>query len=307
MDETWDKARIEQLIADGVEESTRLEYKAADALKRTDGGRREVTKDVSALANSAGGVIIYGVSEHPEHRHLPGAIDPVDRSAFSAEWLEQVIERVRPVIPGVNVKPVPVGNPNEVVYVVEVPQSSTAHQALTDKYHRRRTTTVVAMEDYEIRDVMGRNVEPRIDPYFELHQGRTLPEELGGAKASAPRTIYTWLDVWHMNVGRVVGKYVAAFVRIPTYAADPSLRQLYKAEYEENVEFFEIPFDNHDGNAHRPILPGLRQPAGSILLSNATANIQRASLHWTVFCDSAEQRQGVVQMSTLVEEARKRG
>ena len=51
----WNKQRLDQMIADGVEESLSLDYKRADSLAKTDGKKTEVTKDVSAFANSTGG------------------------------------------------------------------------------------------------------------------------------------------------------------------------------------------------------------------------------------------------------------
>jgi hypothetical protein len=61
---------IQALIRSRTEESLTLEYKAAKALTAT--GKRdfrdEISKDVSSMANSAGGRIIYGVSGDPTNR-----------------------------------------------------------------------------------------------------------------------------------------------------------------------------------------------------------------------------------------------
>ena len=67
------KRDLDRLIADGVEENISLDYKAADSLQNTDGKKKEIAKDISAMANSAGGVIIYGIKEHDavDMRHLP--------------------------------------------------------------------------------------------------------------------------------------------------------------------------------------------------------------------------------------------
>src|SRR5688572_4036475 len=98
MTETWDEARLMQYITDGIEESLNLDYKAAASLSRDDKKKIEITKDVSAMANSAGGVIIYGISEFQDkaRSHLPEKLDPVDRTLISKEWLEQVISNIRP-------------------------------------------------------------------------------------------------------------------------------------------------------------------------------------------------------------------
>src|SRR5262249_14876653 len=94
----WDQSELQRLIDDGAEENLTLDYKAADALGTTDGKKKEITKDVSAMANSAGGVIIYGIKEHDEEdkKHLPEMLTPIDRTQFSKEWLEQVINSIQP-------------------------------------------------------------------------------------------------------------------------------------------------------------------------------------------------------------------
>ena len=79
MDNTWTLKRIENLIKDNVEENFELEYKGAGALSRDDGKKIEITKDVSALANSAGGFVIYGIGGYDKKsgkEHYPEKIDP---------------------------------------------------------------------------------------------------------------------------------------------------------------------------------------------------------------------------------------
>src|SRR6266850_2818360 len=94
----WKETDLVQLIRDRTEESLTLEYKAAGAISRDGRKTIEITKDVSSMVNSAGGFIIYGLAEFAEksHRHLPERLDPIARSQFSKEWLEQVIAQIQP-------------------------------------------------------------------------------------------------------------------------------------------------------------------------------------------------------------------
>src|SRR5438128_6277596 len=86
----WTESDILKLITNQVQESLTLDYKACDALGRSDGKKKEVSKDVSAFANSAGGTIVYGVLEN---KHFPTAIDAgYDPNDISKEWVEQVIK-----------------------------------------------------------------------------------------------------------------------------------------------------------------------------------------------------------------------
>src|SRR5262245_35130496 len=107
MPRTWDEAALRNLIDGEREEELTLDYKAADAVSKADRKKLEITKDVSAMANSAGGVVIYGIRERQDRPHLPENLDPIDRREFSKEWLEHVISNIRPRIADLVIHPVP--------------------------------------------------------------------------------------------------------------------------------------------------------------------------------------------------------
>lgn len=169
MPNNWDISRLNSLITSKIEEDDSLDYKAAGAFfggdKKKRDVRTEITKDISAMANSNGGTIIYGMAEYSEHskRHLPEKIDPIRRSQYSKEWLEHIASNIAPRIVSLKIIPVEIPpNPEDVVYVVEIPKSTTAHQALDLKYYRRYNFESVAMRDFEIRDVMNRQQFPAL-------------------------------------------------------------------------------------------------------------------------------------------------
>ena len=146
---------IEALISSRTEESLNLEYKRAAALDKEDKQKNEISKDVSAMANSAGGRILYGVKEDPDKR-FPEAPDPIKRTSFTTETLQQIIEsRIQPKIPGVGIYAIPITE-ETAIYVDDIPQSTTAHQASDKKYYKRVNNESRPMDDYKIRDVMNR-------------------------------------------------------------------------------------------------------------------------------------------------------
>lgn len=160
-----DRLYLQQLVADGIEESASLEYKGAASVGTANEIKSEMTKDISAFANSAGGTIIYGIKEYaaPEKRHLPERFDPVNRRKFTKEWMDQLVSRIQPRIDGLRITPVHVGpGADDYCYALEIPQGSTAHQALDFRYYKRRNFESTPMEDYEIRDVMNRRKHPVI-------------------------------------------------------------------------------------------------------------------------------------------------
>jgi len=163
----WIEADLQQLIANEVEENTALEYKRGASLGKDDERKRELSKDVSAFANSAGGILVYGMAEHgPKPTH----IDPVDPGAYSKEWLEDVItSNIQPRIDGLHINPVLLAGANSgrLVYVLTIPQGLTAHQARDKKYYKRFNFKVEAMEHYEVQDTMNRAKTPIIDVHIE--------------------------------------------------------------------------------------------------------------------------------------------
>jgi hypothetical protein len=202
----WTKQRLDQMIADSVEENHSLDYKRADSLGKSDGRKTEVTKDVSSFANSGGGVLIYGVAEFDDEprKHLPERFDPIQRSEISKEWLDQVIQTIQPRIEGVVIRPVTISEPdNTVCYVVEVPQSHTAHMARDHRYHKRHNFTTAQMEDYEVRDVMSRRTHPKIKASIFINK-------------RASRTEYTGVILVKLeNIGRVLAHHVMVELEVP--------------------------------------------------------------------------------------------
>src|SRR5687767_15188252 len=81
-------ADIESLVRNQLPESIHLDYKASPALDPKK--RDEIAKDVSAFANSGGGLLVYGVEED-KNSHLPVRIDVGVDPKWNREWLEQII------------------------------------------------------------------------------------------------------------------------------------------------------------------------------------------------------------------------
>ena len=77
----WKEADVLALITNGVKESLELDYKQCASLQKTDGKKKEISKDVSAFANSAGGTIVYGMIENGQSPiNIDVGYDPTDIS-----------------------------------------------------------------------------------------------------------------------------------------------------------------------------------------------------------------------------------
>ncbi|MFL5738616.1 MAG: helix-turn-helix domain-containing protein [Flavisolibacter sp.] len=315
---------IQSFINEGIEESLHLDYKAGDALQKTDSRKKEVSKDISAMANSAGGTIIYGIREFasPGKRHLPEKLDPVDRSEFTREWLEQVINsNIQPKIDGVTITPVTIDGSEKVVYVLDIPQSGTAHQAADKRYYKRYNFESVAMEDYEIRDVMSRLKTPLLTLEFVLEKKLRIEKDpiSGGPMVSMAwqkREPKTWteymLKVAIRNEGKIFANYVNYYLEIDQailYKADdwenakdkPGMKVIYGENTVREVVDVQHIIHNvikkYGPSRFDPVLPGTRSRYETIRLANDLTSFN-FPLRWIIYADNAEPRIGEISLLT---------
>jgi hypothetical protein len=168
---------LDELHRGEIMESLSLEYKDSRVLENKVYQQGELFKDVSAFANSAGGILIFGMRESG---HLPiGTDDGVDPSKIKREWLENILmANIEPKIEGLCVKPILLRSKGtgNVAYVLEIPQAKSRgpHQGPEHKYYKRYNFKAEPMEDYEVRDLMRRGIEygrkfgAALDLYIEI-------------------------------------------------------------------------------------------------------------------------------------------
>jgi hypothetical protein len=162
-----DLATIKRIISDGEQENLQLEFKSALALGKSPEKKKEISKDVSALANAIGGMIIYGIAESPTESGKAEMLDPINAGEFPTEWLDQVINStIQPKIPGILIRTLTV-EPERVVHCVVTPESTTVHQAFDRRYYKRTNGRTEPMEDYEVRLAMFRSSRPAYEIFPE--------------------------------------------------------------------------------------------------------------------------------------------
>ncbi len=153
---------IYEIINSKLEESINIEFKAAEALSRKQSVKKEISKDISAFANSDGRLIFYGINEKD---HVAESISFIDGNQYSKEWIENIaISNIQEKISELKIIPIRFqGDINKTVYVVKIPKSGNAPHINGDKkFYRRYNFQSVAMEEYEIRDLYLRYQESKV-------------------------------------------------------------------------------------------------------------------------------------------------
>jgi hypothetical protein len=158
----YDISDIQSLIDNEIEESIHLDFKEANALDKSDGKKKDISKDVSAFANSDGGILVYGVKELNHKAH---SITYIDGNIYTKEWLEQTINSsIQKRISEIKIIPIRNnGNISETIYIVKVPKSyDTPHICRDKRFYKRFNFESVMMEEYEIRQLYGQRLKSKL-------------------------------------------------------------------------------------------------------------------------------------------------
>jgi len=160
-----DFADVEAFLQQGVAENLTLDYKRE--LGNSPSARAEMCKDISALANSQGGAIFYGIDENQDRTpQLPpfGTIRVLGRQTVE-EWTAQLLrDGVQPRMDfEVEAFALP-NDPDKCVLVVRTQASPSAPHMVTYKqdnryygrFYRRSNFENRIAEEYEVREMMER-------------------------------------------------------------------------------------------------------------------------------------------------------
>lgn len=313
---------MEGLIRDEVEEHLQLEYKAAAALDKSDKKKDEISKDVSALANAAGGTLIYGLKEGERaKKHLVEKIDWITDPAITKEWLENIIlSRIHPRLPGLEIAALRAESGT--VFVVEVPQSMTVHQAHDKRYYKRHNFSSVPMEDYEIRDVMNRQLKPVVEiealvitsPF--LWEGESwlykrlarIPalKELNGHRFETKNALILRVA----NTGRVRANNVRVDVTFPTdvlYDGKKLVKRLENTVSDHPAKGYGVS-EQIGAKRYSPVFPdGYFEFETSFKLNKDLQAIGQEEIEFVVYADDASPRKLSIPVGEIPVRRRPRG
>lgn len=299
---------LRALIDRGIEESLFLEYKRGAALSREGAAVDQLSKDVSAFANSAGGVLIYGIAEHGSSTgkgHLPERIDPIQDPKITREWVEHtLLANIRPRL-SAEIFAIRTSNPAGTVFVIHVPAGETAYQASDYKYYRRYNFSNQPMADHEIRDVMGRNQYPVVDLTAAIEEGPA--SDIMGRTSSKN---YRWLKLGLHNAGKKVVGFAYASVALPAHLVFGESGEIVeidgalwrKIAIRLSAPESSSPYLKSAKNTD-PLLPGLSIHLYTVQLGSASGTLKESDLLVaTVYADDAPVRTVRRSLLSLQEE-----
>jgi hypothetical protein len=289
----------------GVEaESVALEFKDGGKLQTFDErAKKELVTDVTAFANSGGGVVIYGIREEDRGgRSVAAALAPVTNPTVTQDRLrETIFSNTDPAFRDFEIKTIAM--PGGSAFVIVVEEGDTAYQNRLDRrYYGRVDASSAPMYGFAIRDVMNRRTAPKVT--VQLLVCRDVVRQDEHRYTIVPRLTNDGLltaNHWTLVVG------LPAVLAVP--GQDPHLTIRHTGEQRiggHALQLFQFSSERQPPMSSGRLLPGeereLRMGAGYGLLNVwivdelQVRQIRAAPpLHWSLFVDNAPRCDGEVR------------
>ena len=137
---------IQKLIDGRIKENLTLDY------KEILGSNNDIAKDISALANTLGGTIVYGIIEK---NNLPVSINWIDSKGIRERIENVLMSHIQPKIEEYNINTIE--NPSDhskAIFTVFVPKSLNSPHMANYRYYKRHQFQSIPMEDHEVKETI---------------------------------------------------------------------------------------------------------------------------------------------------------
>lgn len=177
--ETLDEHAFTALVTNGVAEGIALEFKA-EPYGSKDDDKKEFLKDISALANTAGGLLLIGVRESDGIATAVEAIPTPIIDDLILRFEESYRTGIEPTLHGVKMRAVPVRN--GAVLAIQVPKSAYPPHRVTfrgtNKYYLRHSKGIYEASYSELKNMFLQTADAS-DKAIDFHWSRIRKIEAG--------------------------------------------------------------------------------------------------------------------------------
>jgi Putative DNA-binding domain len=279
----------------------------------------ELSKQISAFANSGGGTIVYGIQDTPIG--TPRSVDAdggvsLNLKNGTKEWLEDVI-------PNLVDFPVSLFNvyvltasasgihTGKGVFLINIPSSEAApHQAGDKKYYARVGGKSRPIGHRLVMDIVGRAQYPKLEISCRIVPKEERPNYDNSRDA---------LRVFCQNIGKIYANYVSGYFYIPITISRRGGENIFTIG---DKQYSKIWFDNthedvvgyRDGGGlygsraltisrYDPVLPKLGFRAGMIDLTvskDDLVNFAEEIIFWEIYADNAPEEKGIIKIGDLL-------
>lgn len=297
---------------------------------------RELSKQVSAFANSGGGVLIFGIenpmSGNPLKVDAEGGVS-LNLGNGTREWLEDIVPGLVDFpLSKINVYEL-VGKDGESsqiqagkgIFIIDIPSSEQApHQALDNLYYARVGGKSKPINHRFVMDIIGRSKHPKLNMEVKI----LIAEESNRLRYSESSNLE--IECYCRNNGSIYSNFVNGWIYIPLSIIDGYARKIviddkkYASFYFENVHKDMVgsrdsyrsmnvggqsmPLRDKEPlyvTRFDPVLPGLRFHVVTEELKFDTLeelkDFYEEKVIWKIYADNAPEEKGAITVKELIE------
>ncbi|MBT0995495.1 putative DNA binding domain-containing protein [Cellulomonas sp. DKR-3] len=278
---------VERAVAAQVPESDTLDWKAQ--VRTDEVAKQELAKDLAALANTAGGILVIGVGEEGRGTDKRFVMQPFPLMEQVEQQVRSVnVSRVRPVIQGLDVRLLPMDDKSgNGVVVVTVPPSPDAPH-----FVERRESTVAPWRNGSHTDVLPERQIERA--YADRFARRATASANLKHLADSTRELLSHDKVWVVGVAQPrVDRGVTLNVPSRDDATTAVLDSLQLAR--------DTVVHGAETDAPRAIQPPRSYSTPFSTIGDAMRNPRRGLRRWVIRPDSTELSRTGVATTTYAE------
>jgi hypothetical protein len=291
-----DLAQIEDYLKRQQEEHLQLDFKTIKGANLASlDDRKSLAKSLSGFANSAGGIIVWGIDARKNDQGVDcaGATSEIPQLKMLLSRLNEFTgQAVSPIVDGIRHKAIERTTDTGFAATL-VPESQAApHMAKLgeDRYYKRSGASFYKMEHFDLEDMFGRRQKPSLEIVLEE-----------GAKQDGTEDLIVLL----LNQGRAVARHAGFLMNFQNAEIVTAGGQMQNNTH-VNAGRPVVGFDNNTGVIHPN---GIRVNLGMIRLRRKDPT-QSIEGNVTLYCEGAR---NVIRtftfaptLPTAVEEAPKR-
>lgn len=198
---------IADFIRVGKEEHLQLDFKTINnpSLSNRD-DRKNLAKCISGFANSAGGIVIWGVDARANAQGIDCAIGVVEINQlrlFVSRLNEFSSQSASPVVDGVRHRAIEMADDRGYAATLVPESESGPHMAKLgeDRYYKRNGQQFYRMEHFDLEDMFGRRQRPDLNIILTNRREPNSPN-------------HEQLEFTILNVGRAIARHVGFFAEM---------------------------------------------------------------------------------------------
>ena len=172
--ESYTCADIQGFLEHGQSEHLHLEFKQVrDATLGGSEDRKNLAVAISGFANSAGGLIVWGVDARKDKDGIDRVVglNPTNKlTQFIARLNSLTSEAVDPFAPGIKHRALDFGDDSGFAITL-VPESDAGpHMAKLgeNRYYKRNGDSFCKMEHFDVADMFGKRRRPKLSAYYSV-------------------------------------------------------------------------------------------------------------------------------------------